>query len=112
MDEAIAIMRGLTAGGYFEFHGESTTCSPSSSPGADRAVPILIGGHADARPAAGGAFGDGWLHGGGDPADLPGLLTRLPTAGEEGTADKPFEVHVISLDAFTVDGIHRLEEPG
>jgi len=31
---------------------------------------------------------------------------------EEGTADRPFEVHVISLDAFTVDGVRRLEEQG
>jgi len=56
---------------------------------------------------------DGWLHGGGDPADLPGLLAKLrQLREEEGTADKPFEVHVISLDAFSVDGIHRLEEEG
>ena len=75
-------------------------------------LPILIGGHA--TPALRRAARcDGWLHGGGDPADLPGLLTKLhQLRDEEGTADKPFEVHVISVDAFTVDGIHRLEEQG
>jgi len=53
------------------------------------------------------------MHGGGDPADLPGLLDKLKAIRkEEGSADKPFEVHVISLDAFSVDGIHRLEEQG
>jgi hypothetical protein len=31
---------------------------------------------------------------------------------EEGTVDRDFEVHVISLDAYSVDGIHRLEEQG
>ena len=31
---------------------------------------------------------------------------------EEGTTDRPFEVHVISLDAFSLDGVRRLEEQG
>jgi len=52
------------------------------------------------------------LHGGGDPADLPGLLDRLATLRKEhGTVDNPFEVHVISLDAYTPDGVRKLEEP-
>jgi len=53
------------------------------------------------------------MHGGGDPADLPGLLEQLARIrGEAGTADRPFEVHVISMDAFSVDGIRRLKEQG
>ena len=53
------------------------------------------------------------MHGGGDPADLPGLLDRLATLRQEhGTEDKPFEVHVISLDAYTPDGVRKLEELG
>jgi hypothetical protein len=59
------------------------------------------------------ARSDGWLHGGGDPAELPGLLEQLARLREEeGTTDRPFEVHVISLDAFSVDGVHRLEDQG
>jgi hypothetical protein len=27
-------------------------------------------------------------------------------------ADAPFEIHVISMDAYSVDGIRRLEEQG
>ena len=42
-----------------------------------------------------------------------GLLARL---GEfrrrEGTAGRPFEVHVISMDAYSADGVRRLEERG
>ena len=57
--------------------------------------------------------GDGWLHGGGDPADLPGLLARLAELRQEaGTTGRPFETHVISLDAYTVDGVRRLEDLG
>jgi alkanesulfonate monooxygenase SsuD/methylene tetrahydromethanopterin reductase-like flavin-dependent oxidoreductase (luciferase family) len=113
MDEAVDIVRGLSAGGYFEYHGDVYDLrSVKLSPTPTKPLPILIGGHA--TPALRrAARSDGWLHGGGDPADLPGLLERLrQLREEEGTADRPFEVHVISVDAYTVDGIRRLEEQG
>jgi len=31
---------------------------------------------------------------------------------EYGRAGDPFEVHAISLDAFSIDGVHRLEDKG
>ena len=40
-------------------------------------IPVLIGGHADAALRRAARLGDGWMHGGGDPADLPVLLARL-----------------------------------
>ncbi len=47
------------------------------------------------------------------PADLPGLLSRLAELRREhGTDGKPFEVHVISVDAYSLDGIRRLEDEG
>jgi probable F420-dependent oxidoreductase len=114
MDEMITVMRGLMAGGYFEFHGEIFDVpSIKMCPTPRRPVPILIGGHHEAALKRAAVDGDGWLHGGGDPADLPGLLDRLAILRKEhGTEDKPFEVHVISLDAYTPDGVHRLEELG
>ncbi len=113
MDEAVDIVKGLSAGGYFEYHGECYDLPPvKMSPIPTEPLPILIGGHA-APALRRAARCDGWLHGGGDPADLPGLLEALSRLREEaGTADRPFEVHVISLDAFSVDGIRRLEEQG
>lgn len=113
MDEALDIVRGLSAGGYFEYHGEAYDLpSVKISPVPSEPLPILVGGHA--TPALRrAAHYDGWLHGGGDPGELPHLLAELRRLREEvGTADRPFEVHVISLDAFTPDGIHRLEEQG
>jgi alkanesulfonate monooxygenase SsuD/methylene tetrahydromethanopterin reductase-like flavin-dependent oxidoreductase (luciferase family) len=114
MDEEIAVMRGLMAGGYFEFHGEVFDIpSIKMCPTPSRTVPILIGGHHEAALKRAAVDGDGWLHGGGDPADLPGLLDRLAVLRKEhGTEDKPFEVHVISADAYSPDGVRRLEELG
>jgi probable F420-dependent oxidoreductase len=114
MDEMITVMRGLTAGGFFEFHGEIFDVpSIKMCPTPRRPVPILIGGHHEAALKRAAVDGDGWLHGGGDPADLPGLLDRLAILRKEhGTEDKPFEVHVISADAYTPDGVRRLEELG
>ena len=114
MDEQIDVMRGLMAGGYFEYHGEVFDLpSVKMSPTPSQPVPILIGGHHEAALKRAARSGDGWLHGGGDPADLPGLLTRLGELRREyGTDTKPFEVHVISLDAYSPSGVRRLEEMG
>ena len=114
MDEELQIIRGLSAGGYFEFHGTVFDLAPVKiSPVPSEPLPILIGGHGDAALRRAARAGDGWLHGGGDPADLPGLLARLAELRRaEGTAGRPFEVHVISVDAYTVDGVRRLEDQG
>ena len=52
------------------------------------------------------------MHGGGEE-DLDELLAKLNRyREEEGTADKDFQIHVISIDGFTVDGVKRLEDKG
>ena len=114
MDEAIDVIRGLTAGGYFEYHGEVFDVPPvKMAPAPTKPVPILIGGHGEAALRRAAIRGDGWMHGGGDPADLPGLLARLAELrAEAGREQLPFETHVISMDAFSVDGVRRLEEKG
>jgi probable F420-dependent oxidoreductase len=114
MDEELAIIRGLSAGGYFEYHGEVFDLPPVKiAPVPTEPIPILIGGHSGAALRRAARVGDGWLHGGGDPADLPGLLARLAGLRKaEGAAGRPFEVHVISMDAYSVDGVRRLEDQG
>jgi probable F420-dependent oxidoreductase len=114
MDEELVILRGLLAGGYFSYHGSVFDLPPVKiSPVPAEPLPILIGGHGDAALRRAARAGDGWLHGGGDPADLPGLLARLARLRREaGTEGRPFEVHVISMDAYSVDGIRRLEDQG
>ena len=114
MDEVIDIIRGLTGGGYFEYHGEIFDLPPvKMTPVPTEPVPIMVGGHGEAALRRAARVGDGWMHGGGDPAHLPGLLSRLAELrAEAGRAKEPFETHVISTDAYSVDGILRLEEQG
>lgn len=113
MDECIEIIQGLTTGDYFEFHGEFYDIPKTKmAPAPSQPIPILIGGHAEAALRRAARY-DGWMHGGGDPAELDGLITRLKQLREEeGRADDPFEIHVISVDGFTLDGIKRLEDKG
>lgn len=114
LDETIAVVRGLTAGGWFEHHGDLIDVERMKiCPVPDVPVPVLVGGHAEGALRRAARLGDGWLHGGGDPADLPRLLRRLgELRAEAGRAHDPFEVHVISVDAYSVDGVRRLEEQG
>jgi probable F420-dependent oxidoreductase len=114
MDESLEILRGLSAGGFYEFHGRLYDVpAVKIAPVPTRPVPILIGGHGDAALRRAARSGDGWLHGGGKPADLPGLLARLAELrAQEGTAARQFEIHVISMDAYRPDGIRRLEDQG
>jgi alkanesulfonate monooxygenase SsuD/methylene tetrahydromethanopterin reductase-like flavin-dependent oxidoreductase (luciferase family) len=115
MDECIAIITGLTSGDYFEFHGEFYDIPKTKmTPAPSAPVPILIGGHADAALRR-AARNDGWMHGGGDPEELDPLLAKLQKFRDEedriGLADE-FEIHVISIDGFTLDGVKRLEDKG
>src|SRR5580658_5636802 len=113
-DEEIEIIRGLASGEYFEFHGELFDIPAIKlSPVPTAPIPVLYGGHSEAMLRRAARTGDGWMHGGGDPADLPGLLARLAGLRRaEGTAGRPFEVHVISMDAYSADGVKRLEDQG
>jgi hypothetical protein len=86
LDECIEIIRGLSTGKWFEYHGEVFDLEPIQlCPAPTQPIPFLIGGHTEVIHA----------------------LRR-----EYGTDQKPFELHVISLDGFTVDGVRRLEDKG
>ncbi len=114
MDEMIEILRGLTKGGFFEFHGKHYDLpAVKICPVPTRPIPILIGGHAEPALRRAARIGDGWMHAGGDAAALHGYLRRLNELRREfGRERQPFEVHVIALDAFTLDGVRRLQDLG
>jgi probable F420-dependent oxidoreductase len=113
MDECVDIVKGLTTGDYFEFHGEFYDIPKTKmSPAPTQPIPILVGGHADVALRRAARL-DGWMHGGGSsPEELDRLIARLNKFRDEEGKTGPFEIHVISTDAYTVDGIKRLEDKG
>ena len=114
-DEQIDIVRGLTGGGFFSYDGEFYDVpSIEISPVPTEPIPLLIGGHSDAALRRAARVGDGWMHAGwGGGEDLDQLIHRLHELRHEyGRASEPFSVHAISLDAYTRDGIERMEEAG
>lgn len=113
MDEMIEIIRGLLSGEFFEFHGKHFEIpSIKICPVPQTPVPILIGGHSEAALRRAARVGDGWMHGGG-PDELDSLVSRLGELRREfGTDKRPFETHVISFDAYTIDGARRLRDQG
>jgi probable F420-dependent oxidoreductase len=113
MDECVEIVKGLTTGDYFEFHGEFYDIPKTKmSPAPTQPIPILVGGHADVALRRAARL-DGWMHGGGSsPEELDRLIARVNKFREEEGRTGPFEIHVISMDAYTVDGIKRLEDKG
>jgi len=59
------------------------------------------------------ARADGWMHGGGsDPAELDRLIARVKQFRDEEGRTDPFEIHVISADSYTVDGIKGVVKEG
>ncbi len=114
MDEMIDIIRGLTTEGYYEYDGEIFQLqSVKMSPTPTEPIPILIGGHGEAALKRAAERGDGWMHAGGDPDELIRCLERLRELRTMlGRENDPFEIHVISFDAWSVDGVRRLEDLG
>jgi len=112
MDECIDIVRGLCTGEYFEYRGEFYDIPRIKlTPAPTEPIPILVGGHSDAALRR-AARCDGWMHAGGAPEDLERMLTRLDELRAERDSSIPFEIHVASIDAYTPDGIKRLEDRG
>jgi probable F420-dependent oxidoreductase len=114
MNEMIDIIRGLTTGEFYEFHGKYydfdaiKICPTPSEP-----IPLLIGGHSEAALRRAAYKGDGWMHAGGEEDELIGMLARIHELRREaGRENEPFEVHAIAMAGFTVDGAKRLEDLG
>jgi probable F420-dependent oxidoreductase len=113
-DECIDIVRGLSAGGYFEYHGECYDFPPIKlNPVPERPLPIMIGGHSDANLRRAARSCDGWMAAGGSPEEITQWVTRVESLRREYGRDRdPFDVYATSIDSFSADGIKRLEDLG
>ncbi|MEI7591854.1 MAG: TIGR03619 family F420-dependent LLM class oxidoreductase [Actinomycetes bacterium] len=114
MDEQIEIIQHLATGTFSEYHGEFYDLPAiKMCPVPSEKLPILIGGHADAALRRAARLCDGWMHAGSDGDQLPTMIGRLHELRREyGRENEPFEIHVISMDGYSVDGCHRLEDLG
>ncbi|SUA80794.1 Pyrimidine monooxygenase RutA [Nocardia otitidiscaviarum] len=113
LDECIEIVRGLSTGEYFEYHGEFYDIPRIKlTPAPTEPLPILIGGHSDAALQRAVRLSDGWMHAGGSAEDLDKYLARIEELRAERDLTTPFEIHAVSRDGYTPDGVKRLEEKG
>ena len=113
-EECIEVIRGLSGGGYFEYHGEFYDFPAIKlNPAPARPIPVLIGGHADAHIRRAAAIGDGWVAAGVTLDQLTAVLARLDDVRREhGRSQAPFQVHATTMESFTPDGVKMLEEMG
>ena len=112
-DECLEIVRGLCAGGYYEFHGEFYDIPPVKlNPVPGKPLPIFIGGHSDAAFKRAARF-DGFMFAGGGPDDLAGPIAAINAArAEAGTAGRPFRIFATAMGDFSADTIKRMEDLG
>ncbi len=114
MDEMIEIIRGLCGGDYFGYAGEFYQLPAiKMCPVPTQPVPILIGGHADVALKRAARLGDGWISAGNTLEELATMIGKLNAWRAEYGRDKlPFHIQVSGREAYTPDGVQRLEDIG
>ena len=113
MDECIDIIKGLTSGDYFEYP-RRVLRHPENE---DDARPVRADPDPDrrarrGRTAQGGALRRLDARRQRAQAELDRLINRLNEIRDAEGRTGPFEIHVMSADAYTPDGIKRLEDKG
>ncbi|MHA7835844.1 MAG: TIGR03619 family F420-dependent LLM class oxidoreductase [bacterium] len=114
MDEMIDIVKGLMSGEYFSYDGEIFQLdSIKICPAPSEPVPILIGGHAKPALRRAARQADGFIHAGGSFEDLSATVSQIEEYRKAyGRDHLPFEYQSMSAEAFSVDGVRKLEDLG
>jgi hypothetical protein len=114
MDEMIDIVKGLMTGEYFSYEGEIFQLdSIKICPAPSEPVPILIGGHAKPALRRAARVADGFIHAGGSFEELAATVKQVEEYRKEyGRDHLPFEYQSMGAEAFSVDGVRRLEDLG
>ena len=113
MDEMIQIVRGLLSGEYFSFNGEIFDVPAIQlTPVPDFKVPIIVGGHAPPALRRAARYGDGWVAAGGidDYSEFVDKITAMRR--EFGRDHLPFEIFGAAREAFSLDGLKKLQDAG
>jgi probable F420-dependent oxidoreductase len=114
MDEMIEIINGLMSGEYFSFEGSELSIPQIKlCPVPEKRVPLLLGGHAAPALKRAARLGDGWVAAGAETSELASMITSIQELRKEHQRDHlPFEIHTTGLDAFTPDGVGKLQAIG
>ena len=114
MDECLEIIRGVMSGDYFEYHGEFYDFEPVKlNPVPNKAVPIIIGGHAKPALRRAAKVGDGWMSANSTYDELKAIVEQINTLRKEyGTDGNDFEFHCLDSNANSPDDFKRLAELG
>lgn len=112
-DECIEIFRGLTAGGYYEFHGKFFDIPPVKlNPVPDKPIDVLIGGHSDAALKR-AARNDGWMFAGGGPELLGQMLEKYrPFRAELAQPGRKDILFATAIGDTDLDSIKRYQDLG
>lgn len=111
-DECIEIIRKLATGEYVEHHGEFYDFRAiKMNPPAE--IPILIGGHSHKSLERAARFADGWLPAGMSRQELAQSMQTIAELRKKyGRQGRPFAVHAIGVDSFSVEGVEYLASIG
>lgn len=113
-EEAIAVVRGLCAGDYFEHRGEHYDFGPIKlEPVPTRPIPLLIGGHSPINIRRAARLADGWIAATGDRDRLGPMIGQLHAELDACTRSAAgFEVSAGTADLEDRDELKRLRELG
>jgi probable F420-dependent oxidoreductase len=116
-DEMIEILKLICAGGgpqWVEYHGKYYDFDRlMMSPAPEQPVPILVGGLSEPGLRRAARIGDGWVSVQNSEAEITDAIAGLDRyRAEYGRTDVPFEVNVLCMDVFDLDGYRRLADKG
>ena len=114
LTEMMQIINGLMSGDYFGFKGEIFDLPEIKlCPVPDVRPRLLVGGHSKPALRRAAKYGDGWIAAGGDYKSIKVMVDQLNDYRKEfGTDDKPFSMQAMTAEAYSADGIKRLEDIG
>lgn len=114
LDEQIAVIRALLAGGWVEHHGRHYAFDRlRMEPAPTAPVPILVGGHSAPAMARAARLADGWIGAQADREALATLLRDLHRALDDAERDpNGFTTAATPLVAATPDAMADLADLG
>ena len=116
-DEMIEILKLVCAGDgpqWVEYHGNHYDFDRlMMAPVPDQPVPIYVGGLSEPGFRRAARLADGWISVQNSTEEITGAIAALERyRAEYGRAGVPFEINALAIDAFDLDGYHRLADAG